>query len=119
MFVIREARRQDLDQIHAVAKHLNTVNLPDDRPTLEALFVLSDLERGKVIGTSMIHAQHGTRRAPHVFFEVLEEEHYSETLDRHFNHRVLRIGYNYSGPTEIGGLVLMPNYRRSPHHLGK
>jgi arginine N-succinyltransferase len=139
MFLIRAASRQDLDQIHEVAKHLNTVNLPDDRATLETLilesersfagtteplkreylFVLHDLDAGKVIGTSMIHAQHGTRRAPHVFFDVQEEEHYSETLDRHFNHRVLRIGYNYSGPTEIGGLVLMPKYRRSPHHLGK
>jgi arginine N-succinyltransferase len=67
----------------------------------------------------MIHAQHGTRRSPHVFFEVLKEERYSETLDRHFVHECLRIGYNYNGPTEIGGLILLPDYRGRPEALGK
>ena len=62
----------------------------------------------------MIFAQHGSRRAPHVFFDVLEEERYSETLDRHFVHRVLRIGYNYKGLTEIGGLVVRPEFRAPP-----
>ena len=62
----------------------------------------------------MIHAQHGTRRAPHIFFDVMHDERYSETLDKHFIHKVLRIGYNYNGPTEIGGLVLHPDYRRKP-----
>jgi arginine N-succinyltransferase len=31
---------------------------------------------------------------------------------------VLRIGYSYAGPTEIGGLVLMPEYRLSSERLG-
>jgi arginine N-succinyltransferase len=139
MFLIREAFPEDLDQIHEVAKHLDTVNLPDDRGTLERLleqssksftgaldplkreylFVLCDTTKQRVVGTSMIHAQHGTRRAPHIYFDVIAEERYSETLDRHVRHRVLRIGYNFNGPTEIGGLILMPEYRGSPHHLGK
>src|SRR5687768_5503592 len=34
-------------------------------------------------------------------------------------HRTLRIGYNYEGPTEIGGLILLPEYRRSAEALGK
>src|SRR5262245_25426491 len=67
----------------------------------------------------MVHAQHGTRKAPHIFFEVLEEERYSETLDRHFVHRCLRIGYNYAGMTEIGGLILLPDYRGRKEGLGK
>ena len=69
---------------------------------------LTEAATGRVLGTSMIFAQHGSRRAPHVFFDVLEEERYSQTLDRHFTHRVLRIGYNYKGLTEIGGLVVAP-----------
>src|SRR5262249_1929364 len=85
----------------------------------EYLFVLIDAAKKQVVGTCMIHAQHGTRRAPHIFFDVIEEERYSETLDKHFKHRVLRIGYNYKGPTEVGGLILSPEYRGSPHHLGK
>lgn len=73
----------------------------------------------RIIGTSMILAQHGTRKAPHIFFDVLEEERYSETLDRHVQNQVLRIGYNYQGPTEIGGLILLPEFRKTPHRLGK
>jgi arginine N-succinyltransferase len=139
MFLIREAFPDDLDQLHEVARHLDTVNLPDDRKVLEGLvdlsrrsfagdvetlereylFVLQDVEAHRIIGTSMIHAQHGTRRSPHVFFEVLEEERYSETLDRYFVHQCLRIGYNYNGPTEIGGLILLPQYRGRPEALGK
>jgi arginine N-succinyltransferase len=139
MFVIREARAEDLDQIHEVAKHLDTVNLPDDRPVLEQLirqseqsfdgtleplkreylFVLVDDDKQRVVGTSMIHAQHGTRRAPHIYFDVIEEERYSETLDVHCKHRVLRMGHNYSGPTEIGGLILLPEYRGTRDRLGK
>jgi arginine N-succinyltransferase len=141
MFILREVFPEDLDGLHHVAGHLDTVNLPDDRGVLEKLiehskksfngqldvfkreylFVLIDKTSGseKIIGTSMIHAQHGTRRAPHIFFDVLEDERYSETLDKHFVHKVLRIGYNYNGPTEIGGLVLMPEYRHHTLALGK
>jgi len=116
-----------------VAEHLDTVNLPADRPHIEAilersersfaeevpptdrefLFVLEDLGAKRIIGTSMIYAQHGTRRAPHIFFRVETDERYSVTLDKHFEHQTLRIGYNYNGPTEIGGLILLPEYRRS------
>src|SRR4051812_33121554 len=110
MFILREVFPEDLDGLHAVASHLDTVNLPNDRDVLERmiehsrksfngqldvfkreyLFVLLDGE--KIIGTSMIHAQHGTRRSPHIFFDVIEDERYSETVDKHFVHKVLRIG---------------------------
>ena len=139
MFILREVFPDDLEGLCAVAAHLDTVNLPNDRAVLEKLvdqsrrsfngqldvfkreylFVLVDEDKKQIIGTSMIHAQHGTRRAPHIFFDVLQDERYSETLDKHFVHKVLRIGYNYNGPTEIGGLVLMPEYRRNGHALGK
>jgi len=123
----------------AVAEHLDTVNLPHDRDVIESildrsersfsgelpaherefLFVLEDLDAKAIIGTSMVYAQHGSKRAPHIFFRVENDERYSVTLDKYFVHRTLRIGYNYNGPTEIGGLILLPQYRRSPHALGK
>lgn len=123
----------------AVAEHLDTVNLPADRKHIEGilersersfaeavpvverefLFVLEDLAAGRIIGTSMIYAQHGTKRAPHIFFRVENDERYSMTLDKHFVHQTLRIGYNYNGPTEIGGLILLPEYRRTTEALGK
>ena len=85
----------------------------------EFLFVLEDLEKKRIVGTSMIYAQHGTKRAPHIFFRVENDERYSVTLDRHFIHQTLRIGYNYNGPTEIGGLILLPEYRHHAEGLGK
>ena len=123
----------------AVAEHLDTVNLPADRKHIEAilersdksfsaepppterefLFVLEDLAKKRIIGTSMIYAQHGTKRAPHIFFRVENDERYSVTLDVHMIHQTLRIGYNYNGPTEIGGLILLPEYRRNIDALGK
>jgi arginine N-succinyltransferase len=139
MFSIREAFPSDLDELAAIAVHLDTVNLPNDRGMLESildvsqrsfagelapfereyLFVLADHAAGRLVGTCMIHAQHGTRRSPHVFYEVLEDERYSETLDLHFVHQCLRIGWSYAGPTEIGGLILLPEYRGHAQGLGK
>ncbi len=139
MFLLRDIAPADLDDLQRAAVHLDSVNLPDDREALAAIiersrasfagelpvgdrcfvFVAADADSGEVVGTSMIFAQHGSRRAPHVFFDVLEEERYSETLDRHFAHRVLRIGYNYKGLTEVGGLVLRPEFRRHPERLGR
>jgi arginine N-succinyltransferase len=49
----------------------------------------------------------------------MTEEKYSQTLDRHFLHTLLRIGYSYNGPTEIGGLIVDPRFRRSPERLGQ
>jgi arginine N-succinyltransferase len=146
VFIIRDIAAGDIGDFQRAAAHLDSVNLPDDRAALEAIiersqrsfasarqggagelpvaercfvFVAADAATGEVVGTSMVFAQHGSRRAPHVYFEVLEEERYSETLDRHFVHRVLRIGYNYKGLTEIGGLVVRPEYRRHPERLGR
>ena len=145
MFLLRDIAPADLDGLQKAAVHLDSVNLPDDCPALAEIiersrasfagelpvaercfvFVAAELadgdgaEPGEVVGTSMIFAQHGSRRAPHVFFDVLEEERYSDTLDRHFAHRVLRIGYNYKGLTEIGGLALRPEFRRHPERLGR
>jgi arginine N-succinyltransferase len=139
VFRIRQSYREDVDQVLAVAEHLDTVNLPADRKAIEGIldhaersfagelavadrefvFVLEDLAARRIIGTSKIYAQHGTKRAPHIFFRVENDERYSVTLDKYFVHPTLRIGYNYNGPTEIGGLILLPEYRHSTEALGK
>jgi arginine N-succinyltransferase len=142
VFLVRAAEEGDLPAVLAAAEHLDSVNLPHEPKRLaeilerslksfagrieparrELLFVVAErLPQGgeRVVGSSMIFAQHGSRLSPHTYFDVLEEERYSETLDRHFRHTVLRIGYNYRGLTEIGGLVLQPGYRGRPDQLGK
>lgn len=137
-FVIREVEAHDLESLYALSEHLDSVNFPHDRALLrgliersrgsftgktkdlarrEYMFVLEGLQTGRVAGTSMIFAQHGQPDAPHVFFDVVQDERYSVTLDRHFSHPTLRLGFHYRGATEIGALVLDPTLRA--HGLGK
>jgi arginine N-succinyltransferase len=138
-YEIRGAVPEDEEQILTIARHLNTVNLPDQREGVQQIldhsqksfngsikdpkrrqyvFVLVDRTQERIIGTSMIFGQLGRKDAPYIYLDVIDEERYSETLDQHFKHTVLSIGYSYNGPTEIGGLVLHPDYRRVPERLG-
>jgi arginine N-succinyltransferase len=130
-FLIREVQNRDLGAIFELSSHLNSVNIPHDEAVLARsirtarasfqgklawdrcvyMFVLQSKPSGRLIGTSMVYAQHGHPDAPHVFFDVVDDERYSSTLDRHFSHTTLRLGFNYRGPTEIGALVLDPAYR--------
>jgi arginine N-succinyltransferase len=139
-YEIRGAVSSDEDQLLAVARHLNTVNLPDDREAIrgildqatksftgaikdpkrrEYVFVLRDVKKDLIVGTSMVIAQLGRRDAPYIFFDIIDEERYSATLDRHFKHTTLNIGYSFNGPTEIGGLILTPDYRKATERLGQ
>lgn len=142
-FEIRAAVTGDEEQLLFIARHLNSVNLPNNRDAIQEIvaeghksfsgaiqdprlrqyvFVLVDLtqggEKGMIVGTSMIIAQLGRRGSPYIYFDVFDEEKYSATIDKHFHHTVLRIGYSYNGPTEIGGLVIMPDYRKGSEKLG-
>jgi arginine N-succinyltransferase len=138
-YEIRALLQGDEEQLLRVAKHLNSVNLPNDEERIqeivdlsfrsfaglvrskaerEYVFVLIDRQVDRIIGTSMIIAQLGRRGAPYIYFDVIDEEKYSATIDRHFHHTLLKIGYSYDGPTEIGGLVMDPEYRSSTERLG-
>src|SRR5580658_2733143 len=138
-YEIRGAVPADEDQLLDVATHLNTVNLPADRGEIRAIlehsqksftgavkdpkrreyvFVVLDLGQNRIVGTSMIIGQLGRRDCPYIYVDVFEEERYSGTLDKHFRHVVLKIGYSYSGPTEIGGLIVEPDSRRRPERFG-
>ena len=138
-YEIRGAVSTDLDELLGLARHLNSVNLPNEPGhivrLLEAseksfagqienlrrrkyVFLIRDLERGEAVGTSMIVAQLGRRDAPYIYLDVSTEEKYSSSTDRHFHHTVLRIGFSYDGPTELGGLVVHPAHRRADEKLG-
>jgi arginine N-succinyltransferase len=131
MLLLRDVSPRDEKAVMRLARALDTMNLPADESALktlirtsvasfsgriadplkrEYLFVLEDA-RGALVGTSLVIAQHGTREAPHVYYDTYVKEHYSESLDRLFRHQVLALRYDHDGPTEIGGLVVMPNRR--------
>jgi arginine N-succinyltransferase len=138
-YEIRAACRQDEEELYALARFLNTVNLPDDRDAIrhlldisersftgeieapsarEYVFILHDVEQKRALGTSMIIGQLGRPGEPYIYFDVDREEKYSATLKRHFVHQVLSTRYSYDGPTEIGGLVVHPNFRSGPEKFG-
>jgi arginine N-succinyltransferase len=138
-YVIRGATPDDAPQMMELARHLDTVNLPHDAESVaeilelsvrsfsgaikdprrrEYVFVIEDLVAQRIVGTSKILAQLGRRDAPYIFLDVIVEEKYSPTLDRHFVHTVLRLGHAYEGPTEIGGLIVLPEFRMSSERVG-
>lgn len=140
MFILRAAEKKDLDDLYELSQLVTFINLPPDRDLIEKkvasslrsfqtpsktmsenyyLFVLEDLHEQKVIGASMIHAQHGTEEEPHFFLTVGQENKFSTTINTGFIHGTLKLGLDTNGPTEIGGLILHPQYRKNDHKLGK
>jgi arginine N-succinyltransferase len=140
MFLAREAETKDLEDLYKLAGMANFINLPHNKALLtkqiaksvqsfrsrsvnpregEYLFILEDREAGRIVGTSMMVAQHGTADQPHTFFSVVPKKKVSKSLHIGFLHQVLRLGFDYDGPTEIGGLVLSAEYRGRPEKLGK
>ena len=137
-YEIRAASSDDEESLLGLARHLDTVNLPHDREHVRRLlahsdrsfsgaekprfrryvFLLWDLEQRRAAGTSMIVAQLGRRDAPYIYLDVLDDEKYAAALDKHFHHTVLRLGFSYAGPTEIGGLIVDPEYRGAKERLG-
>jgi arginine N-succinyltransferase len=140
MLLLRDAHLSDLPGLTALAAELDSVNLPNDRRALGQIvsrsvgsftgrikdplarayvFVAEAPRGGRLVGTSMVIAKHGTHDSPCTFFTVGEKEHYSSSLDRHFRHPLLSLGYHFDGPTEIGGLVVHPRARRGAEKAGK
>jgi arginine N-succinyltransferase len=138
-YEIRGAVPSDQSELLRLARHLNSVNLPDEPGHISRLleaseksflgqienprrrkyvFLIRDLTRGEAVGTSTIVAQLGRRDAPYIYLDVSTEEKYSSSTDLHFQHQVLRIGFSYDGPTELGGLVVHPDHRRAEEKLG-
>ena len=140
MFILRNVELSDLDDLYELSGKVFFISLPHDRKIIESkikmslkcftnpdknlannyyIFVLEDRAKEKVIGVSMIHAQHGTEEEPHFFLRVGHENKYSSTINTGFVHGTLRLGLDSNGPTEIGGLVVSPDYRGHADKLGK
>lgn len=140
MFILRNVELYDLEDLYELSGKVFFINLPHDKKIIENkiknsskcflspdenlvnnyyIFVLEDLSTKKVIGVSMIHAQHGTEEKPHFFLRVGHENKYSSTINTGFVHGTLRLGLDANGPTEIGGLVVSPEYRGHTDKLGK
>ncbi|MFT4702726.1 MAG: arginine N-succinyltransferase [Bradymonadia bacterium] len=140
MFIVREARPDDLTQLAQIAVHLNTVNLPADEVVLadlirrsvrsfanadlqdktgHFLFVLEELATQRVAGVSMIISSHGTVEDPHHYLLVDVDERHSPAVGKVFRHQTLQFRRSLTPHTEIGALILSPEFRGHPSKLGK
>jgi arginine N-succinyltransferase len=139
-YLYREAGPDDLDAVVRLATHLDSLNLPADAEAIAAmidasvnsfgrndpddrsgrfLFVLERSSDGALLGTSMIVASHGTTEDPHHAFRIDIEERYSESLGELFAHQTLTLVQSYRPHTELGALVLHPDFRGHPDRLGQ
>ncbi|MBY0469807.1 arginine N-succinyltransferase [bacterium] len=140
MILLREIQEKDIEALERLAQIPGFINLTNDRDYLKELigrsvssfkdslankgeakyiFVAEDLQNHRVLGTSMIAAQHGTADSPHFYFEVGSEEKFSDTINTGFIHGTLKLKYDTNGPSEIGGLVLDPEQRNSEARIGR
>lgn len=140
MIILREVREKDLDSLLRFAQIPGMFNLPSDLDTLrdridksrhsfrdpcpkldetKYTFVAEDSETGRVLATSMIAGQHGTPESPHFYFQAGHEKRFSETINTGFIHGTLTLGYDTDGPSEIGALVVDPDYRNHASRIGR
>jgi len=138
-FIVRAARRDDLQQLFELARQFSLLNLPAEKRAIETkiersvasfagelgkadaeyIFVVEDTEGELVTGSSMIIAKNGTPASPNYSFKVLKKERFSRELGIGFIHQILRLNVNTDGPTELGGLVVDRAYRRRPEKVGR
>ncbi len=140
MILLRGARETDLDSMLRFAQIPGMFNLPGDRDTLREriqksqssfkntglalsdtkyTFIAEDLKSGNILATSMIAGQHGTPDSPHFYFQSGHEKRFSETINTGFIHGTLTLNYETEGPSEIGALVVDPEYRNHESRVGR
>jgi arginine N-succinyltransferase len=140
VLILRPIAERDLDALVALAQQLDSMNLPSDREFLAGriegslrafagrdpdwrtavyVFVLEDTARARVVGTSTIIAKQGRPGMPYFWCAVTTEERRSQELGKRFVHTKLQLHSTEDGPTEVGGLILDPAYRRHPERCGK
>lgn len=139
MFIIRQATIDDMGELLKLSRLVHSFNLPQDKDALAAkiarsrrsfagqaasererefVFVLEDTESRSVIGTSSVYSCISWPGHPHLFFRVRKREHYSKDLGTGQVHVTIQLDTDESGPSEVGGLILAPGYRRHPERLG-
>jgi arginine N-succinyltransferase len=134
MVVIRPARMADLDHLVTLAEtaSFGLTSLPKDRDLLGRriaqsefsfqrprnkpmgelyIFVMEDRETGRVVGTSCIVSKVGGFE-PFYAYRLETSVHKSETLNIFKEIPTLHLLAEHSGPCEIGGLLLAPDYRK-------
>ena len=131
--IVREASTADLDSLWDLIGHANTgmTSLKIDQEQLADriershfafrrtqehpegapyVFVMQDSDTGKLVGTSCIFSKTGGYE-PFYAYRVVREIHTSALLEQSREIRALHLIKIHNGPTELGGLFLLPESR--------
>jgi arginine N-succinyltransferase len=132
---VRPATVSDLDAVYELAGQTGPgfTNLPHDRDALKVrlersqrsfeadltepddelyMFVLQDGEGGRIAGTALIFSSVGTKK-PFYSYKITRLSQHSRQLERIVTTNVLNLVNDFAGASEVGGLFLMPDLRRS------
>jgi len=145
LIILREAKESDIPGLEVLSKiaaerHPGFLNISNDQDQwrekirrstdsfsdkvankmdAKYLFVAEDVATKRILGVSMVAAQHGTPDSPHFYFEVGSDQKYSQTISTGFIHGTLKFKWDTDGPTEIGGLLVDPEKRNSDERVGR
>ncbi|MFN9984186.1 MAG: arginine N-succinyltransferase [Pirellula sp.] len=131
--IVREASTADLDSLWELIGHASTgmTSLKIDQEQLADriershfafrrtqehpegapyVFVMQDSDSGKLVGTSCIFSKTGGYE-PFYAYRVVSEIHTSALLEQSREIRALHLIKIHNGPTELGGLFLLPDFR--------
>ena len=132
MLVVRAVSGDDLEQLHELVQQsefgLTTLQVSRDRmeerirnsrfafereinkPSGEPyIFVMEDLKRGRIVGTSAIYSKVGGYE-PFYSYELKTKIRESKELGVRKEIKALHLTKIHDGPTEIGSLFLAPDY---------
>ncbi len=126
-FIIRSVDYKDYESLHYLAQQHSLFNLPIDKVLLKQkiklsmdsfaqkgltqnyqfIFVITN-PKGKVIGSSQLFSQCGTKNNPR----------YSMKLHKNNHNPFLQLKIDTNGPSYLGGLILNKDYQGHPDKLG-
>lgn len=136
MVIIRPVTMNDLDQLEELAGHapVGLTTLPKDKKILRKrirasqigfenliehpegpageiyLFVMEDLDKKKVIGTSALYSKVGGFE-PFYSYRIEKDTFKSDQINISKEVPILRLREEHNGPSEVGSLFLHPDYR--------
>ena len=135
MMIVREVALEDLDALWDLIEQANagmtSLNIDKEqladrvershfafrRLTERAegapyVFVMQDMDSGTLVGTSCIFSKTGGFE-PFYAYRIVKETNYCDLLKQKHEIRSLQLIKTHNGPTEIGSLFLLPEYRGS------
>ncbi len=134
-WLIRPARANDIDALHGFAALTGggMTNLPNDKDALARrldislkcfaktisapddevyILVLEEQESKRVLGTSAVFSRIGATW-PFYNYKLTQMDQFASALQRRISATVLYLATDMSGTTEVGGLFLHPDARKS------